>query len=110
MQPRVCSLLGLHGGSLTRQPGSQHKMPRLLQEERLTAPAFAYSLVLISTVFPCMFYVVQLLLRYRHPIDPVILLLAAVALEIVVESFVPQAPIAVSKPIGIASHPRLARP
>jgi hypothetical protein len=110
MQSHVGSHLELHGASMTRQPRSQHKLPRPLQEERLAAGAFALPPVVFPVVFPDRFHVAQLLLRYRHPSDPVILLLAAVALETVIESFVPQGPGALSKPIGIASHSGYVRP
>lgn len=72
--------------------------------------AFVFPLAVFSPVFPCVVYVAQLLLRYRHPIDPIILLLTAVALETVVESFVLRGPSALSKSIGTASHSGLARP
>jgi hypothetical protein len=39
----------------------------------------AFPLAVYPVVFPCLYYVTHADLRYRHPIDPVVLLLAAVA-------------------------------
>jgi type IV secretory pathway VirB2 component (pilin) len=43
--------------------------------------AVAFPLAVYPIVFPCLYYVTHADLRYRHPIDPVVLLLAAVAVE-----------------------------
>jgi len=42
---------------------------------------YALPVVAFPVVFPLVFYVTQALLRYRHPIDPVILLLTAIAIR-----------------------------
>jgi hypothetical protein len=41
--------------------------------------AVAFPVVVYPVVFPSLYYVTHADLRYRHPIDPVVLLLAAVA-------------------------------
>jgi hypothetical protein len=43
-------------------------------------PAAAY-----AVVFPCVYYLTLAIPRYRHPIDPVLLLLTAIALQAVVQ-------------------------
>ena len=43
--------------------------------------AYAFPVVVFPVVFPLVFYVTQALFRYRHPIDPVILLLTAIAIQ-----------------------------
>lgn len=43
--------------------------------------AYAFPIVVFPVVFPLVFYVTQALFRYRHPIDPVILLVTAVAIQ-----------------------------
>ncbi|HYL84567.1 MAG TPA: glycosyltransferase family 39 protein [Candidatus Angelobacter sp.] len=40
---------------------------------------YAFPLAVYPVVFPCLYYVTHTNLRYRHPIDPVVLLLAAIA-------------------------------
>jgi 4-amino-4-deoxy-L-arabinose transferase-like glycosyltransferase len=47
-------------------------------EEMARPPAFPLSVFL--WVFPCLYYLTHADLRYRHPIDPVVLLLAAIFL------------------------------
>jgi hypothetical protein len=42
--------------------------------------AFAFPVAVIPVVFPLLYYVTHASLRYRHPIDPVMLLLTAVAI------------------------------
>ncbi len=41
---------------------------------------FAFPVTVIPVVFPLLYYVTHASLRYRHPIDPVILLLTAIAI------------------------------
>jgi hypothetical protein len=41
--------------------------------------ALAFPLAVYPLIFPCLYYVTHADLRYRHPIDPVVLLLAAAA-------------------------------
>lgn len=41
----------------------------------------AFPVLIFPVVFPLVFYVTQALFRYRHPIDPVILLLTAIAIQ-----------------------------
>lgn len=43
--------------------------------------AYAFPVIVLPVVFPLVFYVTQALFRYRHPIDPVILLLSAIAIQ-----------------------------
>lgn len=42
---------------------------------------YAFPVAVYPIVFPIVFYMSQALLRYRYPIDPVILLLTAVAAD-----------------------------
>ena len=43
-----------------------------------TKNTYALPLVAIPIIFPLLYYVTHTSLRYRHPIDPVVLLLAAI--------------------------------
>jgi hypothetical protein len=43
--------------------------------------AYAFPLAICPAVFPFLYYVTHTSLRYRHPIDPVTLLLTAIAIE-----------------------------
>ncbi len=45
---------------------------------------FAFPLVVIPVIFPCVYYLTLASARYRHPMDPVLLLLAAVAVQRVI--------------------------
>lgn len=47
---------------------------------------FAFPVAVFPAVFPCVYYVTHAALRYRHAIDPVVLLLTAIALQAVVLS------------------------
>jgi hypothetical protein len=49
----------------------------------LLAPksAHAFPVVAIPLVFPLLYYVTHTSLRYRHPIDPVVLLLTAIGVD-----------------------------
>lgn len=42
---------------------------------------YAFPIVAIPAVFPLLYYVTHTSLRYRHPIDPVVLLLVAIGLR-----------------------------
>jgi hypothetical protein len=42
---------------------------------------YAFPLAVFPVVFPFLYYVTHTSLRYRHPIDPVVLLLAAIAMD-----------------------------
>lgn len=42
---------------------------------------YAFPVAVFPVVFPFAFYLTQALLRYRHPIDPIVLLLVAVAFQ-----------------------------
>jgi ABC-type Fe3+-siderophore transport system permease subunit len=42
---------------------------------------YAFPLAIFPAVFPFLYYITHTSLRYRHPIDPVTLLLTAIALE-----------------------------
>ena len=42
---------------------------------------YAFPVAVFPVVFPFAFYLTQALLRYRHPIDPIVLLLVAVTLQ-----------------------------
>jgi Dolichyl-phosphate-mannose-protein mannosyltransferase len=55
----------------------------ILKRSPWATPAAAYPLI-----FPLMYYVTHPNLRYRHPIDPIILLLAAAGVKEVYEQFV----------------------
>jgi hypothetical protein len=46
-----------------------------------TENAYAFPVVAIPVVFPLLYYVTHTSLRYRHPIDPVVLLLAAIGVH-----------------------------
>jgi 4-amino-4-deoxy-L-arabinose transferase-like glycosyltransferase len=43
--------------------------------------ALTFPIAVFPVVFPCLYYVTHASLRYRHPIDPVVLLLTAIAAE-----------------------------
>jgi hypothetical protein len=47
--------------------------------------AYAFPLAACPIVYPVIYYVTHTSLRYRHPIDPVVLLLTAVALAAVLQ-------------------------
>jgi hypothetical protein len=47
--------------------------------------AYAFPLAVCPIVYPVIYYVTHTSLRYRHPIDPVVLLLAAVAVAAVLQ-------------------------
>jgi hypothetical protein len=47
--------------------------------EEMTSPPM-FPLAVFPVVFPCLYYLTHADLRYRHPIDPVVLLLAAIFL------------------------------
>jgi hypothetical protein len=49
----------------------------------------AFPLAVFPAVFPFLYYVTHTSLRYRHPIDPVVLLLTAVAAEALVKALSP---------------------
>ena len=42
---------------------------------------YAFPLIVVPIVYPCLYYVTVALLRYRHPIDPILILISAVALS-----------------------------
>ncbi|MGC0774735.1 MAG: glycosyltransferase family 39 protein [Candidatus Acidiferrum sp.] len=42
---------------------------------------YAFPIAVIPVVFPLLYYVTHTSLRYRHPIDPVVLLLAAIGMQ-----------------------------
>jgi len=46
-----------------------------------TKNAYALAVVAIPVIFPLLYYVTHTSLRYRHPIDPVVLLLAAIGVH-----------------------------
>jgi hypothetical protein len=46
--------------------------------EEMTSPP-VFPLAVFPVVFPCLYYLTHADLRYRHPIDPIVLLLTAVA-------------------------------
>jgi hypothetical protein len=46
-----------------------------------TKNAYAFPLVAIPIIFPLLYYVTHTSLRYRHPIDPIVLLLAAIGVH-----------------------------
>ncbi len=50
---------------------------------------YAFPLAVFPVVFPFLYYVTHTSLRYRHPIDPVVLLLAAIAVHALLR-FLPQ--------------------
>jgi hypothetical protein len=47
----------------------------------LKRSAFAFPAAVFPIVFPCVYYLTHASLRYRHPIDPVLLLLMAIAVH-----------------------------
>lgn len=51
--------------------------------------AYAFPLAAFPIVFPLLYYVTHTSLRYRHPIDPVVLLLAAIAADALLQ-FLPR--------------------
>jgi 4-amino-4-deoxy-L-arabinose transferase-like glycosyltransferase len=42
---------------------------------------FAFPVIAFPVIFPCVYYLTIAFLRYRHPIDPIVLLLCAMALD-----------------------------
>jgi hypothetical protein len=48
--------------------------------------AYAFPLASAPVVFPLLYYVTHTSVRYRHPIDPLVLLLVAIALTAVVQA------------------------
>jgi hypothetical protein len=42
---------------------------------------YAFPLAAITVVYPLLYYVTHTSLRYRHPIDPVVLLLSAIGVR-----------------------------
>ena len=44
--------------------------------------AFAFPVAVFPVVFPCVYYITHASLRYRHAIDPVVLLLTAIAISV----------------------------
>ena len=46
-----------------------------------TKNSYAFPVVAIPMVFPLLYYVTHTSLRYRHPIDPVVLLLSAIGMQ-----------------------------
>jgi len=46
-----------------------------------TRRAITFPLTVFPVIFPCLYYVTHADLRYRHPIDPVLCLLTAIALD-----------------------------
>jgi hypothetical protein len=45
----------------------------------------AFPLAVFPVVFPCLYYLTHADLRYRHPIDPIVLLLTVIFLVEMVE-------------------------
>jgi 4-amino-4-deoxy-L-arabinose transferase-like glycosyltransferase len=52
-----------------------------------TRNAYAFPIVVIPVLFPLLYYVTHTSLRYRHPIDPVVLLLAAIGMHGIWQGF-----------------------
>jgi hypothetical protein len=48
-------------------------------------PAKAFPFAVFPVIFPCLYYVTHADLRYRHPVDPVICLLAALAVAAILD-------------------------
>jgi hypothetical protein len=53
----------------------------------VTKNAYALPIVAIPVLFPLLYYVTHTSLRYRHPIDPVVLLLAAIGMHGIWQGF-----------------------
>jgi Dolichyl-phosphate-mannose-protein mannosyltransferase len=60
--------------------------------------SLAFPLVIVPLVFPILYYITHTSLRYRHPIDPVVLLLFAVGIA----SLVPPKPL---EPLPLTAQP-----
>jgi Dolichyl-phosphate-mannose-protein mannosyltransferase len=60
-----------------RRDGAEREKKRDVAEEIARKPVFP--LAVFPVVFPCLYYLTHADLRYRHPIDPVVLLLTVVA-------------------------------
>jgi 4-amino-4-deoxy-L-arabinose transferase-like glycosyltransferase len=56
---------------------------------------YAFPLVIVPAVFPVLYYITHTSLRYRHPIDPVVLLLFAIGVAGVEHHRKPVAPVAI---------------
>lgn len=68
-QKQITQRRGVHGDSADAEKHGA--------EETARSPVFP--LALFPVVFPCLYYVTHADLRYRHPIDPIVLLLTAIA-------------------------------
>jgi hypothetical protein len=68
-QKQITQRRGVHGDSADAEKNGA--------EETARSPVFP--LALFPVVFPCLYYVTHADLRYRHPIDPIVLLLTAIA-------------------------------
>jgi 4-amino-4-deoxy-L-arabinose transferase-like glycosyltransferase len=44
---------------------------------------YAFPLIVVPIVYPCLYYLTVALLRYRHPIDPILILISAIAVSAV---------------------------
>ena len=51
-----------------------------IEEKTETTRRVVWPLVVFPLIFPCLYYVTHADLRYRHPIDPIVLLLTAIAI------------------------------
>jgi len=47
--------------------------------------AYAFPLAVVPVIFPFLYYITHTSLRYRHPIDPILLVLTAIAAEALVQ-------------------------
>ena len=60
-----------------RRAGAETEDSNNGAEELARIPVFP--LAVFPVIFPCLYYLTHADLRYRHPIDPVVLLLTAIA-------------------------------
>jgi hypothetical protein len=59
-------------------------------EEMTSPPVFPFAV--FPVVFPCLYYLTHADLRYRHPIDPIVCVLAAMAVVAACDFFIKPRP------------------
>jgi hypothetical protein len=66
---------------------------------------YVFPVAAFPVVYPWLYYVTHSNLRYRHPIDPVMLLLTAIAVgSLVKKSLTPRGPVLENEPVDATAH------
>jgi MFS family permease len=71
-------LWGKQKETTERQRGGRESERNRTEESREMTGEFVWPLAVFPFIFPCLYYVTHADLRYRHPIDPIVLLLTAI--------------------------------